>query len=521
MPTMTPCPGCHEQVPLTEATRATPVECPFCEHEFTAFAELGNGPAPADAEKLKKANRRRKDHDEDEDEDEDDEDGPKTSRRGGAKGSAFTVIAVGGFGLFMVLVGLGLITWMIVDYDPSDYEDKSPSRTSSTTPVNPGPSRPNFGTPGRSNVPNPGRPNTVPDDNDPNPNPVVRPQPQPKSKPSGFVLQPVAGSNLVIEPPPGLTSFAPINVPLSGRAGKVAVGGRGRYLVIHVADRGQLAVFDVAQGKLTATVSAPRGDLLVAAGTSRVVVVPNGSRDFLIFSLPDLGQRTPFTPPPEDMLFPASGLAMGSETDGPVLVNDVFGEVRLLEVAGPPKVVPGSIDKPGVPAGTVRASADGRLFVVGHDQEVAFLTERNRKWAVTAKTTAVPAFPGPDGKTVYGAGVVLNAADGRVVRQQRPGDTVSWYVPAIHGAYVLQVNATSAGPNSRGSVTLSVGRNLNPTQPGNTINVGAEVDKLVEWGADPKPRPLDQHLFLVPEAKALILIPDTRDRLSVRLVSLP
>src|SRR5262249_8508644 len=167
---------------------------------------------------------------------------------------------------------------------------------------------------------------------------------------------------------------------------KLAVGGRGRFLVLHFPDLGQLSVFDLNSGTLSATITIGRGEAHVAAGASRVVT--GADRTFRVYSLPDLGLLATFTPTGDEMAFPVSGLAMGSNTDGPVLVNDVFGKVRLLDISGTPKFVPGATDEPGVPAGTVRASADGKMFVVGHDQEVMVLIEKNRKWTVTARILA-------------------------------------------------------------------------------------------------------------------------------------
>src|SRR5215204_395807 len=72
MPTMLDCPTCNHPVPVTESTRATPVECPYCARAFTAYGELGDDPTrakPRDAKGKKGKSKRRRDDDDDDDDD--------------------------------------------------------------------------------------------------------------------------------------------------------------------------------------------------------------------------------------------------------------------------------------------------------------------------------------------------------------------------------------------------------------------------------------------------------------------
>src|SRR5207249_2096114 len=131
--------------------------------------------------------------------------------------------------------------------------------------------------------------------------------------------------------------------------------------------------------------------LLVAAGATKALTVRDGdTKNFQVYSLPDL------TPGPtanlDELFFGPSSIAMGSNTDGPVLTQDFAGQVALIDIGGVPQVIPGSVEKPGLPVGPVRASADGRLFVASNDGDAGYMTEKNRKWAVTRVGTR-PAFP--------------------------------------------------------------------------------------------------------------------------------
>jgi hypothetical protein len=125
MPQDATCPQCHTSFPVTEARHAFTVACPRCDAEMTA--EFRKPTAPPEAgqphyELLVRPGalagaaappvaKRRKDVDED--------DGPR-----GTGGSALIVALSGGFGLLVVLGGLGLTAWVLfglIDTTPSTH----------------------------------------------------------------------------------------------------------------------------------------------------------------------------------------------------------------------------------------------------------------------------------------------------------------------------------------------------------------------------------------------------------------
>ena len=125
MPTLLDCPTCQHPVPVTEASRATAVECPFCAREFTAYHELGDTPDAKKAKDAKTAKAKSKRRRDDDDDDDDDEDGPKKPKRG-AGGSGALVIAVGAFGLLTVMAALGFTSYLI--YGSSRFSGTGPPR---------------------------------------------------------------------------------------------------------------------------------------------------------------------------------------------------------------------------------------------------------------------------------------------------------------------------------------------------------------------------------------------------------
>ena len=64
-------------------------------------------------------------------------------------------------------------------------------------------------------------------------------------------------------------------------------------------------------------------------------------------------------------------------------------------------------------------------------------------------------------------------------------------------------------------------RTREPAKPVAPVGVLDETEKLVEfWGNDAKFPPLDQHLFLIPDAKMLLVIPSSKDRIIARRVDI-
>ena len=513
MPTLLDCPTCQHPVPVTEANRATAVECPYCAREFTAYHELGDTPAAKKSKDAKGAKAKSKRRRDDDDDDDDDEDGPKKPKRG-AGGSGVLVIGVGAFGLLSVMAALGVTSYLIYTYDPNDYVSSSTSTSKPNTNSNTPQPRPGI-------QPTPNRPNiSVPNNNNPFPDTDPgTPRPQPKPKATTFTLSPVPGPNQVISVPTWLPALGPKEIALSGKVDRVAVGGRGKYLVMHFKDRSELAVFDISTGTIVASIASIPEQLHLAAGSTKLVTLKEWAKELNVYSLPDLTPQETVNVE-KDLIHPASGIAMGSNTNGPALVNNPFGEVRLLDISGSPKFLDGATERPtGNHGNFVRASADGRLFVCGNDREAASLLEKNKKWVAKSLGNG-PLFPGPDGQTLYGEGRIINAADSRIIGTAAAPAT--WYVPAVHGNYFLKVSGvkdTAVPPKHQ--VMLSIHANRDPIKEVGKIGVLDETAKLVEWwGNDAKFPPLDQHLFLIPEAKLLLVIPASKDRIIARRVEI-
>ena len=316
-------------------------------------------------------------------------------------------------------------------------------------------------------------------------------------------------------------------IDLDGKVGQVAVGGGGRYIVMHQPDKGQLVLFDASTAKTTVT-AADTGDVRLAAGLSRLVLyAPNGNM-LRVYSLPGLTKVFETTSPMDNF----KSIAMGSRTDGPLLGSGTFGDLILLDInADGVKEVEGSRGKPGHHWDNIRATPDGTAFAtfsrLGNNDKVKLLTEANRKWKVT-DLPLVP-FVGADGN-FYGHGTAVNRTGQQVSVGGVGAGSGVWYVPAVSGntgMFVkLAVTTTGVGAKNK-KVTLTVHANRNADVPafGTTALTGIpEFETLVDIRINsitiPWDRILDHHLFLIPDAKLLVTLSANKDKLYLRKLGL-
>jgi hypothetical protein len=519
MPLDLNCPKCNHVFPVTEAKHPVDVQCPGCEAHLTA--EFRKRPAPVAPgqhpyELLVSVGRptavppalpRKKLH----------IDEAEAKERAG--GGMAVVILAGVGALLIALGGLGATGYVLfTNLDTSDSTLGSVSSGGGTNTK--GTNNPKV-----TNPKNKGKPGTPEPDPFQPPDPFVPPvPPKPKDR---FDLKPVVG------PAPKITATTlpadPFTIDLGGKVRAIAVGGAGRYIVMHIPDKGQLAVFDASTGKASA-VAADNGEARLAAGLSRAVLYATGPKVFRVYSLPDLSKQYDAS---FDLFFGANSLAMGSKTNGPLLVEAGFGEVRLFDIAGSSMTeIEEAKGKPGIHGtpGGLRASPDGTAFATFDGfhggQKTTILTHANRQWRVQRDVNQTP-FPGMDGN-FYGNGVVINQAG----QDQRFGGVGAgsnqWYVPATsNGNYFLKITPTTIGKAPRDKKTIAVtvhgNKNANVPVAGTPTFTGLpEYDELIDpWGNLAHDKSYDQHFFLIPEAKLLVTLSGSRDKLVLRRVNVP
>jgi hypothetical protein len=518
MPQDAKCPPCGHRFPVTEARHPFTVACPRCEAVLTVefkkpatVPEAGQPPydllvkpgAAADATAAAPKVRKRKGGDDEE------------RQRGG--GSAAIVLLSGGLGLLVVLSGLALTGWFL--FTQVDTDDEPVARRSDNRNNNGG-NRPNNNPGGNTKGPNSGgnaggtnKGKKKGNDGGTGFNPGT-----PAAPKDHFDLRPAPGRPSAIRPPADLDANVPKTILLPGRADAVALGGGGRYIVFHFPE-GRLAVFDANTGDIEKEVAADTSNLLAAGADTVVAGSRTGRNRFRTYSLPDLKPGIDFEIP---LFHGPRSITVGPGTNGPLLAVDPFGEVALVDVnSGKP--VEGAGAKLGLPSAQVRASHDGKLFLAGNgygpNDKFSLLTESAQKWDVKRPDIAA-AYIGPDGKRIYGADQIVTTA-GNVVASKPAGLTRAWFVPPVTatGDYFLRVNEARVGtpPRLRNGVVVSLHKGSDAANAVLPAWEGLpETDRLV-FGS--RTEPLDRHLFLIPEAKLLVIL--NRDQTKLKVIKLP
>jgi hypothetical protein len=385
-----------------------------------------------------------------------------------------------------------------------------------------------------------------------------------------FNLKPALGMMPSIVAPPLPADPATIDLmEKNGKAGAVAVGGGGRYLVIHFPEQGLLDVFDFSEGKFMGAISTDKGDVKLAAGLSRVVLSPGGGV-FRVYSLPSLARQYEGS---IDLAGGVTEMAMGNRTDGPLFVSNPAGDVALLDLTGSgiQEVKEARRRFDFVPT-NLRALPDGTAFIssmlqysaTSYTHNVKLITESHRDWQITSLGSPV-CTPGSDGN-FYG-----NLAGAMDRKGQTLGFTFqygvspgrTWFIPALtrqsdapftQQGYILRINSglmsipvTPPQPApqpvpqpvlqpdqkavvpppprityiTKQSLFVTVHANgslaMLPNVP--MLRVLPEFDGLVDSNGIAKPT-LDQHFFLVPEAKLLVILSGDRTKLVLRKLNI-
>jgi hypothetical protein len=298
----------------------------------------------------------------------------------------------------------------------------------------------------------------------------------------------------------------------------VAVGGAGRYFVLHLPRVQKLAVFDVNAAKVVGSIPIPEEDARFTAGLEDVVVVLPRAKTIERWSLRTLEREVAATLPVKGVI---KAVAMGSASKGPLLVHAAVGSEALdsafLALLNTETLKP-IFAELNTQIATImmgsyrdlvhlRASADGRVFglwCTSHSPTgmgVVVYSEAVTRTFYAHKDVGY-VVPSPDGKAVYTrfGNYVLQA-------QGQPGEmpeTGGAMLPASLGDQYL--NLTGAGP-ARGPTIEAPGKEK-PIATFPDLGLPGPRDHTL-----PHDFTYDKHIHLVPEARLLLTIPASGDRL--------
>jgi S1-C subfamily serine protease len=283
----------------------------------------------------------------------------------------------------------------------------------------------------------------------------------------------------------------------------VAVGGGGNYLVLHLPGQKKLAIFDVMRRRLAHSIDLSEDKALFAAGASKLMILYPASGIVERWAL-----RNPVKEASSTLVMkvPAIAVTMGSASEGPLTISGsnhpILGETVFLDIWKLQRIEKDFNKYDFIRTGpevTLRASADGKFFVCREHTSsgleiIAWDGERFNKIGGPGLANAAP---GPDGKVLY-------SEQGRYSIDGKKLDGASSpCVPAQRGDYYVSLKQVTAHWNAdiyrEGEIT-----------PVSTV----ESIELGPWELVRKP-PLsvDRRIHLVPEAKLLIVIPSSNDRL--------
>ena len=264
--------------------------------------------------------------------------------------------------------------------------------------------------------------------------------------PPPAVSPPIPPVNPVAITPAPVTAEG-LEVKLPAEAAETCVGGGGRFLIVSLPRLKQIAVLDTSAARVVRYLTVPSDKVLVAAGMDKLMVADPETGVVQRWSLTTFEKEVTAVLPLTAGL-KVTTITMGSASNGPLLVEGLdyprLGEWFALDIftlkerAGPPRHnITGS-----APGDRVRASADGRTFVVHRphgNASILTLPADGPKWAVTnTPWSGRPgSMPSADGNTVYGLGEMC-AANGTRIGAAAGGSR--YYIPAVHGPLVLAVN---------------------------------------------------------------------------------
>lgn len=381
--------------------------------------------------------------------------------------------------------------------------------------------------------PNP-NPNPFPPAGDPFPRPNPRPNPRPVNpdadKPrDAMKLPPVVPVDITPAPIPG----EKVEVKLPSAVADVCVGGGGRYVCLLLPKTRQVAVFDVSAGKVVKYFPVAADDVRIAAGMNKLVVLTPE---------PGMITRYDFAKLEKDVTAPApfSGalktVAMGSASAGPLLVNYGKGTgaldaapVILIDPNTMKEVRVGADDARAGMGGHVcyrdmmhyRASPDGTVFgawCTSHSPGglTSILVGGDAIKSHYAHESVGHVVPGPDGTLFTGGGLYTSG-----LKKLGKADQHQWgrfTVPATSGNLYLDLSPED------GNAVRFPGRDDKTTMKANVRMLGDDrpivtLPKIELSGAGEAwaghDFSADKRIVFVPEAKAVVVVPGTNDKLVV------
>jgi predicted Zn finger-like uncharacterized protein len=536
MPFQASCPGCKATFNLAEGMLGKKVRCPQCKQVFQLPQASTNGPEatpePDDIPEVPLASSRREDdrlqdtrserRTRSEDRPRSRRDDDRDDRDDRRRGSSALPWILGGVGAGVLLLG-GIVLVVVLAYRSANDE-----RAQVRPPAPPLPDQ--IKNPVGKQLP----PIELPDIPE---RPPVQPPEQPPEQP------PVVVNNDPIEVPPAL-KIDPCRAPelkeervermLPGPIADVCVGGGGRFLILSLPSQRKLAIFDANEGKVVKYLSSGDGDVKIAAGLDRLVVVPVRGGNIQRWSLAtfELEQTVPREGAAEIL-----AISMGSASRGPLVVcakGDRFsGATQFLSLATLKPVDVTTTEAKGrggsLQGHFLNASADGRIFtcrdgIGGEPHTVFALVLSGRRGTLHSRDAQGSMFlPSPDGRFIYSESGIFTSELQLIHPDREISQIVNPFLPAHQGPYFARIEEEQN--NIPGNRSPETGK-LSIFLPGSKVpfvalsRIEGWIGQPIAYGGAPDKVMHQKRIHIIPDAKLLVTIPKSNDRLILRTVDL-
>lgn len=556
MPTLFHCPNCNAEFAFSPALAGNPVRCRRCEHKFLAPTSVETPEvAPAAPKRTPPPLPPRSAPDRT------DDDRPPVRRpaddvparprrmarrpepvdRPAGPGLLIALVAVFAVGLLAIGSGIAYLLWPSSNPGPAVAQADHPATApapAAMAPVEPARAPEPAGPPPVFQVPE--RPAELAPPpvkfRPPIPAPPVRPE-RPPALAAPDVTAPRWHPVVAFPISPASLTQERSEVRLPGSVADVCVGGGGRFLLIAMPQEKQVAVFDASQAKVVKYLAIAGDNPRIAAGMDKLFVADRSTGVIQRFSLRTFEKELTAPLPAIPGRGQVDALVTGSAAAGPILVGITEkekgrGSAMFLDPVTLKEVTPDFGEGrrfPGLTPYLARASADGRTFAIhdGHGGEphalkvITFLGTKARLAGEVWPAPASIGVPNADGSLIYtGHGVYtpdLKAAG---------ADQGVNALPARHGGFAirLQPAAAPSGIKAKGKappasiVTFHLARDDRPLA--RLDNVEGIHHEGVSYGSSQDRINHDKRVHWIPDAKLLVTIPDTNNRLCLYQIDL-
>lgn len=325
---------------------------------------------------------------------------------------------------------------------------------------------------------------------------------------------------------------------LPAPADGIRVGGGGRWLILKFGSLRKLGIFDCQEAKIVRYVSLSEDDAAFAAGMNRLFVYLPAAQVIQRYNL--LTGERDHLGKLELADGPLEVFCMGHASEGPLLAGVKGQPVHLFETERFQRLpLPKELHyyhgkEVGIEPGYYWAGGTGRVF--GHTgnrgmpngvKTLVFENGKFRKYSEHQGAWYV--LPGPDDRYVYAGGHGVTSSQVRpvpnvpatILRDAASGHAFNLYLPAHHGPFYLHALTADDPRRDRNAQAPPLGRiqiyRLGDKEPFLTLD---KTDVCRSPWQGLKGVGIEYSVHLVPRAKLLAVLPDTRDALRLYPVDL-